>query len=251
MTLAHFLESVFESFLHADGRLASTARALLTRPGELTAAYIRGAHKKYLGPVQLFLIVNLVYFLVQSLTGWNTFSTPLSIHVGDLQYRDLANSILVHRLASLHLTYQEFEPIFNHSAGLHAKSLVILMIPFFALPVGLLFWRRQRMIVPHLIFSSHYWSFNLLLLCVCQVLTSMVVWGLVKGGIKPSWQQVDNALTYVTVVIQAIYLFRASRKVYGQAWMLTVIKTTLLFFALSYVVLAFRFTLFLITLYFH
>lgn len=249
LSIAHFLESVFESFFHADGRFLSTLRALIFRPGELTAAYLIGAHKRYLGPIQLFLIINLVYFLAQSITGWNTFSTPLQIHVGDLRYRELAKAILDSRLEHLHLTYDQFEPIFNHAVGLHAKSLVIIMVPLFALLVGILFWRKKRMVVPHVVFATHFMTFNLLILCLIQILTNVVVMGMGIIGEVPGWQQVDNITTLVLTVIQAVYIFKSTRTVYQQSWWLSALKTTVLTLALSWVVLAFRFLLFLITLY--
>ncbi len=249
LSLRHFFEATFESLFHADGRLWSTVRSLIASPGELTCAFIEGSRKKYIGPIQLFLLANLVYFFIQSLTGWNTFSTPLLLHVTDLPYRSLAKQILDHRLAALNLTYEQYEPVFNHAVALHAKSLVILLIPLFTPLVALFFWRRRPRWVIHLTFASHFMAFNLLLMCVLQPATSLVVTGLVKLGAHPTWIAVDHWITYISNAGQFAYLFLAARRVYGQRWFWTAPKAILLVIGFGYPVIAFRFILFLITLY--
>jgi hypothetical protein len=250
LSIGHFFESIVESFFHADGRLVSTAKALLLKPGELTSAYINGAHKKYIGPIQLFLIVNLVYFLIQSITGWNTFSTPLQIHIGDLVYRDLAKSILDHRLETLKMTLEEYMPIFNHSVRLHAKSLVIILIPLFSIPVMLLYCLRRPLVVPQMVFATHIVAFDLLLLTIIQPIANAVIWCIVKMGFHPTWQPVDEVLSLVIGTILAVYIFVAAYRVYKEKRWLTALKTLVMVLLLTnYVVLAFRFTLFLITLY--
>jgi hypothetical protein len=249
LSLFHFLEVGFESFFHADSRLLSSLKLLVSRPGELTVAFVTGVRKKYIGPIQLFLLVNLIYFLIQSVTGWNTFSTPLQIHVTDFAYRDIAKSILDHHLAQTHVSYEDYEKVFNHAVRLHAKSLVIVMIPLFMIPVALLYWRRGPSLVYHTTFSMHFISFELLLLCVMQPLTSLVLTLLVHLGVHPQWQPVDNTLTFIGDVVQLVYLFIAARQVYRQPWLLIGIKTLLLVLCYAYVVLAFRFILFLVTIY--
>ncbi|WP_425106184.1 DUF3667 domain-containing protein [Ancylobacter sp.] len=68
-TLRRFLEHLFEAFTHADGKVFLTLRCLLTRPGRLTADYLRGKRKPYIPPLQLFLIANLIFFLLHPLIG--------------------------------------------------------------------------------------------------------------------------------------------------------------------------------------
>ena len=64
-----------------DSRLGRSVRLLVTRPGELTRRYMSGRRVGLVGPVQLFLTCNLVYFVVQPYTGYSGYNTPLSSHV--------------------------------------------------------------------------------------------------------------------------------------------------------------------------
>src|SRR4051812_45666487 len=57
-----------------DGRLLRSLRLLIGRPGALTQAYQDGRRKPFIGPFQLFLLANLVFFTVQSLTHTKIFS---------------------------------------------------------------------------------------------------------------------------------------------------------------------------------
>ena len=47
-----------------DGRLASTLRALLRRPGFLTREFLEGRRVRYISPLKLYLTSSLVYFLL-------------------------------------------------------------------------------------------------------------------------------------------------------------------------------------------
>jgi hypothetical protein len=47
-----------------DGRLASTLRALIRRPGFLTHEFLEGRRIRYISPLRLYLVASLVYFVV-------------------------------------------------------------------------------------------------------------------------------------------------------------------------------------------
>ena len=53
----------------------------VTRPGALTVAYLRGQRKADLLPFQIFLVANVLFFAIQSVTGENVFSTTLDSHL--------------------------------------------------------------------------------------------------------------------------------------------------------------------------
>jgi hypothetical protein len=68
--------------LDADNRFYRSLRMLVVRPGGLTAEFLRGRRRPYLGPIQLFALVNIAFYLfASSPMGTNTFQTSLYIHV--------------------------------------------------------------------------------------------------------------------------------------------------------------------------
>ena len=68
LTIRGLSGQVFLAFTKIDGRLLNTFRCLVSRPGALTVAYLEGRRKPYLGPVGLFLVANVAFFAMESLT---------------------------------------------------------------------------------------------------------------------------------------------------------------------------------------
>src|SRR5687768_16563949 len=63
-TMRHFLRDSLADLASLDGKLLRTLRALIVRPGELTREFMDGRRVLYLRPLQLFLLANLIYFVV-------------------------------------------------------------------------------------------------------------------------------------------------------------------------------------------
>lgn len=77
-----FLRRVLARVLDADNRLYRSLYTLLLRPGGLTVEFLRGRRRPFLGPIQLFALVNVAFYLfASSPVGPNTFQTPLYLHV--------------------------------------------------------------------------------------------------------------------------------------------------------------------------
>src|SRR5438105_14768664 len=65
LRLTSFLRRTLNSVSSVDDRLLLSIRYLITRPGFLTVEYVRGRRRRYMQPLELFLLVNLIYFLLQ------------------------------------------------------------------------------------------------------------------------------------------------------------------------------------------
>ena len=77
-----------------DSRLLRSFRALLFRPGALTTAYLEGPRKPYISPFQLFLLANLLFFAIQSVTRDKVFSKSLASHLHGQDWSELARDQL-------------------------------------------------------------------------------------------------------------------------------------------------------------
>jgi thiamine biosynthesis protein ThiS len=161
-SLHHFLSHAFEAFFHADSKIFQSFRMLFTRPGFLTAEYVRGRRRPYLHPFQLFFVCNVIYFLLQPLTTWSGLRTTLVIHTHAMNYSELATRMLQHRLAAKGVSESEFTAAFNHVVDVQARSLVVLMVPVFALGVWALEWRKRRFFGEHLVFAFHFYAYWLI-----------------------------------------------------------------------------------------
>ncbi|MGI8510595.1 MAG: DUF3667 domain-containing protein [Gemmatimonadaceae bacterium] len=244
----HFGEEVMETFTHADGRLIRTIRALTTCPGELTNAYMTGHRKRYVGPLQLFLILNLIFFLIGSL-GFeiNPFTTPLQIqtHASNFPYAEWAKQLVDQRLVTRRITLEAYTAVFDHATATQAKSLVIVMVPVFAVWVGLVTLPRRRAFVQHLVFSLHTFTMLFVILtATVAIINAIVAWKRTTGGhIRIS----DAMITLTVGVAFVLYLARALRRAYGGnvvAFSLRAVAPTL---SLVFVLTAYRMLLFFVT----
>jgi len=244
------LRGLGEKLLHAltsiDGRTVRTTWRLLRQPGDLTVAWTRGVRRPYVAPFQLFLLANVLFFALQSLTGENVFSSSLDSHLHHQDWSGLAQLLIAGKLESTRLDLQQYAPVFDRAVVLHAKSLILLMTLPFALLLPLVFLRERRPFMTHVAFSLHLYTFLLLLFCLA-LLSATLSAMLGYGGLDAP--MVDNVLSAANLAFCTLYVYLAVGPVYGATGTLRVAKSVLLGLAVGAIVLGYRFVVFLITLY--
>lgn len=247
-TVRRFLEHLLEAFTHADGKVFLTLRSLLSRPGRLTADYLRGKRKPYIAPLQIFLICNLVFFLLHPLIGSNTLTTDLNTQLHYTWPHGLAESLVTPRLALRGVSVEAYAARFDPAAITLAKSLVILLVPFFSLAVMALHGRQHRHYSAHLVFSLHFGAFWLLLISATLALTNLIVRLLRTVDVFPTDAAVNRGIIGFSLVLMTGYLFRAARLVYAAepAWR-SLAKAGALALALNLSLQAYRCALFFLT----
>ena len=246
LTVRGLLRQIVSSFTSIDGRLLRSFRCLLTSPGALTIAYVDGRRKPYLGPFQLFLIANVVFFATQSLTHGNVLSSTLHSHLHDQDWRALAQSLVARRLQATGSTLATYSPVFDQANVVNAKSLIGLMMLPFALLLPLVFYRSRRPFVVHVVFSAHLYAFFLLLFCAGLALGQIDVW---RGGAGLRSPHVDETLTVAILLASAVYLYVAIGRVYAARGVVRAAQAIGLALATGAIVLGYRFALFVLTLY--
>jgi len=218
----------------------------VNRPGVLTVAYVRGQRIPYIGPFQLFLIANVLFFATQSLTNMHIFSSTLDSHLHNQDWSAVAQALVSHRLETMRTPLDLYAPMFNQAVVLHAKSLIILMALPFALLLLIMFYRDRQPFVAHVVFSLHLYTFLLLLFCVALAIAAVDV---LFGGAGLHSARMDNILSVMNLAACATYLYIATGTVYRASGAIRVIKVLALTLAVGGMVLGYRFVIFLITLY--
>jgi hypothetical protein len=246
LTLRGLAEKLLHTFTNIDARVARSASLLVRHPGELTLAWTSGVRKPYVAPFQLFLIANVLFFALQSLTGENVFSSSLDSHLHHQDWSDLAKSLVARRLEATHTNLQQYQPLFDRAVVLNAKSLIFLMAISFASLLPLAFFSERRPIMTHVAFSFHLYTFLLLLFCIALLAAKLSAL-LGFGGLDAP--VVDNVLSVVNLAACAVYIYLAIGPVYGATGTLRATKALVLALAVAAIVLGYRFVLLLITLY--
>jgi hypothetical protein len=246
-SLKHFAEEALETFAHLDGRVFSTFRSLVTRPGLLASNFLAGRRKSQMGPVQLFVVCNVIYFLVQPFTVFSTFTSTLDIQTTMRPWHRMASAMVASRVAARHVTLAEYTHRFDETAHLQGKSLVILMVPLFALGVWALYGRTRRFYAEHLVFAFYSFAFLMLWMGVSTLaLSPPVLFGLGHGW---SGDLIETTASAIISLPFTIYLFAAGRWTYAESPGRTGIKALLLSGWTVAVLTAYRFLLFFTTFY--
>jgi hypothetical protein len=242
-SVVHFAHEAAAAVTNTDGTLLRTLWTLVRRPGELTAAYMRGQRVGYMRPLQLFLLLNLIFFLV---ARWSSvFDTPLLTHMNAALHDEIATRAVNARLATRRITLDEYRVAFDNASGTQAKSLVILMVPMFAAIVGIVNVRRRRYALQHLVFSLHAFSvLFLILLTVAVAVEVPLKWWARARGIDLHWQVTDQTVSSAVILAFGTYAALALRRAYGDGRAAAIAKAAALCVALGLVLFAYRFVLF-------
>ena len=246
LTLRGFLVEAFNVLTDVDGRLLRSLRALLVSPGELTVAYRDGRRKSFLGPLQIFLIANVVFFALEGLSGDHIFSTSLASHLNAQDWKDLAQSLVTERLRRLGATLEAYSVAFDLAATRNAKSLVILMTLPFMLLLPMFHPGRARGIVVRAAFALHLYAFILLLFCAALLFADVQK---ALGGDGLGSAAVDLWLTILLLCGYIVYLYAALGRVYPASRLRLAIRALSLGVVVAAIVPGYRFLVFLITLY--
>jgi hypothetical protein len=244
-SLKHFAEETLEALAHVDGRVLSAFRSLVTRPGLLASHFLAGRRKSQMGPVQLFVVCNVIYFLLQPLTAFAVFSSTLDIQTTARSWHRLASAMVASKVAARHVTTAVYARTFDEAAHLQSKSLVILMVPVFAVGVWALYGRTRRFYAEHRVFAFYVFAFIMLWMTVI----TLALTGPVRFGVRHGWPDIEITASMVVSLPVVLYLFAAARQTYAESRWQTACKTVLLSGWLVAVLTAYRFVLFFTNFY--
>jgi hypothetical protein len=239
-SLAHFAEHVLESLTHFDFKSLRALKTLVVRPGQLTRDYLDGRRRGYIGPVQLFIIVNIVFALV----GPTTFRTPLKTQEHDRPFPALKQSLVAGAMADRNLTREEFERSFDDAAGLQAKTWIFVLIPMLALVTAALHGFR-RYFFEHLILATHLLTF-VLVWTLATVVVVIAVAGI--AGSRLTNAALDNVAAVLIELGLAVYLAAGLRRVFGDGLVQAGTRALAVAVLLVPIIRVYRFLLFFVTL---
>jgi Protein of unknown function (DUF3667) len=260
VSMRRMLMEALEDQFSLNSALPRTLGALFLRPGRLTSEYMAGRIARYIPPFRLYLVSSLVFFLVLSLapevrepvvidgpgegtngrvvvsdstrsgirfqvTEDDTAAAPDSagrresgwLNVGWNTGNPTLDAMMRQRQERLN-RMEPREALREVTSGFleHVPQMMFLMLPVFAAMLKVLYARRKRYYVEHFVFALHLHSFAFLSFVVMLV------------------ARVPAVASVLTLWI-FLYVFLAMKRVYGQGWMMTLLKYGVL--GISYFVL--------------
>ena len=234
-----------------DGRVFRSVRDLAIRPGALTAAYMRGQRRPYFAPFQMFLVMNVLFFILQSALGFQVLSNDLGSHIGTSKgsqfYSAIARPIAERRLAATGRTIEQYTDVFNHAVGVNAKGLVVAMVPMVGLVLLASFPRARYPVTTASVLALHLLALFLLLETLIMPLLGVPA-GMLLSALSVGWLW-DPLISAVLMAICAVWIYKASRVVYGASAKSAALKAAGIAGLLVPVIVCYRFIVFLVTLF--
>jgi hypothetical protein len=229
LTLRHFLRDAAQELTSLDSKLFRTLRALLFKPGLLTAEWVAGRRVPYLKPLNLCLgVLALNLFLLSLHRPPTTYSMAfLLANDAGGEVAKFLDKWAARRNTSREAIVERINERWRGYGGM--PPLQIFNAFLFALLLALVHLFSKRHFVEHLVFSLHFVSFSLL--------TSALLWPVYfVGGLDPKTR--DMALSLLMMLLDAVYLFVALRAFYERAAFKNLLRSVVLlagFFAVSFV----------------
>ena len=223
---------------------------VLSRPGYLSSEYFNGRRVRYMKPLQLFVVLNVLYYFSITLFYATTFTTPLATQLRmNNYYPEYAKARVEQKLQTESITYQALELKYNARTGVLSKTLIFLLIPIFALLFYALFFRKRKYLVEHVVGATHFWAFNLLLLGVILPGATIALLQVFRTVHISAAYATDDAFTstFLQICI-AVYLYRMLREFYGITRWYGLLTASVIAWSFFHIVWLYRFFLFEITL---
>nr|WP_281378060.1 DUF3667 domain-containing protein [Chiayiivirga flava] len=259
----HLLREFAEALTDLDGRFWRSMRALLLRPGLLSRDYIAGRRARWMSPVSLFLLANVLYFFAP---GMSDFDLPLRDHVRGAvvaQFDPAIAALPAERRASieanagqLHSRFTEpwvrarlaalvreapegsafaaLEQRYAIASANVSKALIVLHVPFMAVVLLLAMAGRGRYFAEHVVVALHYFAFVLFLF---ELVVLPGAWLAERAGADAA---AGIALRYLLPAALGVYGVIAVRVAYDCGWW----RATLAGLALPIALLAINLTIY-------
>ena len=212
-----------ESVLSVEARLPRALALLVARPGALTAEWVWGARGRATRPLQLFLLVNVLFFLVARPLGIFGYRLP---RVGPgVQPRTAIGAVLQERFVASGMSAESF--------AAHAQSVLDARMPamfgLYVLAVAVALHAAHLMIrlvrrrgvaprpaVVHLVFALHAVAFTMLVQIAAFAALRGFGGPLARAGVPP---MVAFVAVLLTVHASSMgYTALGVRRAFGDSW---------------------------------
>ncbi len=220
-TFHEFLHELVHEFLHLDGKIFATLKALILKPGLLSADYFAGRRAWCIGAVRLYLTFSVLFFVV---SGWHTGLRVLvdGKEVPDSQLKasitskmkpsDTQGSSFSAHLNRMIVAAADNPELVRHTFLTNISRVMFLLVPLFALGLWIVYRKHGKHYPAFLYFSLHYHAF------LFVALTVVAIAQMVKST------QVPRIVAAPVAIWIMVYLFIALRRVFGGSRMNTALR---------------------------
>lgn len=244
-TFRSFLQNILLALTFADNKFVKTWWLIVRNPGFISKEYVEGRRVNYIKPLQVFFVLNLIYFLFPLL---QLFNTSLRTQLYLRTHSKLVQSMVYSKVGKDPLVLRGYELMYNEKSTGLAKLLIIVFVVVAAVPMALIYRKRNRFFTDHVTLAVELTAFNLAVNAIALSLFLMLT-NAVLHWTHLGWEKYldDTTLTIIFILTNSYFLFAAGRTFYHQRGKMLLLKIVLGLLGLFVALEVYRLILFLIT----
>jgi Protein of unknown function (DUF3667) len=240
-----FLGNVLIAITFADNKFVKTLWLVIRKPGFLSKEYVEGVRVKYLRPLQLFFILNLVYFLFPV---FQLFNSSLYTQMYLLPHSSIVSKLVSQKMHDTGMSRQAFSLVYDAKSQSLAKLLIVVFIIIASIPMSVIYRRKNLYFTDHTALAVELACFNLainalFLSVMFWVLNTLFNWGEFTWGSYLN----DFSISIFFIATNLYFLWVASRTFYQQKGKRMIVKAFLALIGLYLSLEVYRLMLFFIT----
>jgi len=235
-TFRAFTNDIVRAITLADNKFARTLWLIFYKPGFVSTEIANGRTVRYMSPIQVFFVLNLVYFLFPIVQLFNaSLTTQMLAPLGFLLTKTIA-----HKATDMHLNFESFKVVYNLKTVSLAKLLVMVFVVFASVPLNFLYRKRNRYFTDHFGYAVELACFNLFINAIAvDIVTSLIPIGRYIG---------EGVVTWLFIATNLYFLIRSSNLFYHEHGWKLVLKSALMIFFLKVSLELYRMILFFVTI---
>lgn len=242
--IGHLVEEFLHFFTHFEGTLITSIKTMFTKPGKMSLDYSEGVRKKYYKPINLYLLLIVIYLLAPKLFPQG-LNMPLENYRGQtITKKAIAyDKIIDRKLAKEGIPFDELSEKFHHASEKVAEPTLIVFLPLCAIGLMLLYFKKGTF-YDHFIVSTEINSFIIILVfLLLPIIVKTAFYLFPQLASLPSNE--DSISLFILFLIVA-YTTIVLRRFYKSPYFISFVKSLLFvsFYIVAY--LAYRFLLFTI-----
>ncbi|HND43042.1 MAG TPA: DUF3667 domain-containing protein, partial [Cyclobacteriaceae bacterium] len=154
----NFVANSLTALTLADNRFLKTLWLTVKNPGFLSKEYANGRRVNYLRPLQVFFVLNLVYFLFPVL---QLFNSTLRTQMYYLFHSPMVRGMVNQRVMDEGISLSGFTMIYNEKTTVLAKLLIVVFVWIASVPLSLIFRKKNRYFTDHVALAIELACFNI------------------------------------------------------------------------------------------
>jgi hypothetical protein len=221
-SIKHVLEEALHFFSHFEGKLFTTVKTIITKPGKYSFDYCHGIRKKYYQPISLFLLLVVLYLLFPKMQGLNM---KLDTYVSsEYSYAWYGKPLVIKKLASSGYSYTRLAERYDHESPKVSKILLLLYLPLTALSLWLIFINKRKPFFDHFIIATEFNAFmlgvSMMIFPVIYLIALIFYW--LKLAPPPIS---ENILGIILCLMLLSFSYFAFNRFYAEKKWITLLKT--------------------------